>query len=50
MIHELCTVLPDIISQVFVIKNVPTNMVSVLTTYCVVGVFSFRKCAPVSGM
>jgi hypothetical protein len=50
MIHELCTLLQETVTQVLVIKEVPTNMVSILTSYCAVGAFSFHKCIPVSGL
>jgi len=50
MIHELWTLLQEIVTQVFVIKKAPTNIVSVVTVYCAVGVFSFHKCTPVSSI
>jgi hypothetical protein len=50
MNHELCTLLQEIVTLVFVIKKVPTSMVSVLTGYCAVGVFSFHKRTPLSSI
>jgi hypothetical protein len=46
MFHELYTLLREIISEVSVIKKVPTNMVSFLTDYSAMGVFSFCNCTP----
>jgi hypothetical protein len=50
MIHELCTLLQEIVFWLLVIKKVPTNMVSFLTGYCAVGIFSFQMYTPVSSL
>jgi len=47
-IHELCTLLLEIVTQIFVIKIVPNNMISAVNGHCAVGIFSFSKCTPVS--